>query len=359
MTATNSRFQAPSSLNQLSEIAHRVDRGRQRRTFRYLAINVSCVTLLLILVAIALCVGETTLPLSEVIGAMLGTNESAQFTVNRLRVPKTTIAIAAGFAFGISGRTFQVLLRNPLASPDIIGITSGTTTAAVFAVLLLGWSGLDVSAFAIAIGLVVAAAIWKLSNVDGRFSSRMILIGIGTGALFQALTSWLLVRANSQSVPEAMRWLTGSLSTAAGMNAVPLLISVCVLGILLVLNEPSMRTLVLGRELAISLGQPHQRNAVVLVGLAVALAAVATASTGPIAFVAFLAGPIAAMLVGHNERSLLVTAGLVGAILVLGSDALAQSVLPYRYPVGVVTGLIGAPVLIAILIRTQRKEISA
>lgn len=355
MTLTATQQKLPTSHAATTQA---IAEGRRCRTRRFVLVTTALTALVVVLAMLTLCLGETTVTFDKVLGALLGTDPSATFTVVRLRLPRALIALAAGVAFGMAGRTFQVLLRNPLASPDIIGITSGTTTAAVFAILVLGWTGVGASVFAVVSGLVVAAAIWALANVQGRFSSRMILIGIGTGALFHALTSWLILRANSHDVPEAMRWLTGSLTTSAGANALPLLITVAALATALVANERALRILVLGRELAIGLGQPQRRTEVTLIALAVAIAAVATAATGPITFVAFLAGPIAASLIGANERSLLVPAGLVGAALILLADLIGQNLLPFNYPVGVVTGLVGAPVLLAVIARAQRKELT-
>ncbi|MFI8523010.1 FecCD family ABC transporter permease [Promicromonospora sukumoe] len=329
--------------------ASRVRRGRRRRLVIALL-----ATLVVVLLAVTLMVGRTFYPPADVVGVILGQDvPGASFTVGRLRLPRAVLAALAGICFGLGGVTFQTMLRNPLASPDIIGISSGASAAAAFAIVLLGLGGAQVSVFAVAAGLGVAVLIYVLSYRGGVAGTRLILIGIGVAAMLDSVTSYVLSKAPQWELQEAMRWLTGSLNGAAWDDVVPVVIALAVLGPALVGQARNLAGLQLGDDAASALGVRVERTRIVLVVAAVGLIAFATAATGPIAFVAFLAGPIAARITGPHG-SPLVPAALVGALLVLVADLAGQFAFGTRYPVGVVTGALGAPYLIYLIIRTNR-----
>ncbi|GAA2241197.1 iron ABC transporter permease [Promicromonospora sukumoe] len=329
--------------------ASRIRRGRRRRLVIALL-----ATLVVVLLAVTLMVGRTFYAPADVVGVILGQDvPGASFTVGRLRLPRAVLAALAGICFGLGGVTFQTMLRNPLASPDIIGISSGASAAAAFAIVLLGLGGAQVSVFAVAAGLGVAVLIYVLSYRGGVAGTRLILIGIGVAAMLDSVTSYVLSKAPQWELQEAMRWLTGSLNGAAWDDVVPVVIALAVLGPALVGQARNLAGLQLGDDAASALGVRVERTRIVLVVAAVGLIAFATAATGPIAFVAFLAGPIAARITGPHG-SPLVPAALVGALLVLVADLAGQFAFGTRYPVGVVTGALGAPYLIYLIIRTNR-----
>lgn len=177
--------------------------------------------------------------------------------------------------------------------------------------------------------------------------------------MFTSLISYLQLQGNVYKAIEAMRWLSGSLDSVS-WNQVPVLAAaMAVCGALLLVIGRDLGPLTLGEETATGLGVPVDRARLALVITMVALSAFATAATGPIAFVSFLAGPMAARLIGQTDRSLLVPAALMGAVIVLGCDLVAQCFLSAALPVGVVTGLMGAPYLISQLIRINRQGASA
>lgn len=303
---------------------------------------------------LSLMLGRTYYGLDEVIPAVLGHSESgAAFTVGELRFPRATLAILAGFAFGIAGTTFQTLLGNPLASPDILGITSGAGAAAVLGIIVLGLNDSMVSIFALMGALATAAAIFLLSSGGGFAGMRFILIGIGFAAILQSATSYMLARAGEWDIQRAMQWLTGSLSGATWQSVLPLAAASVLLLPVLFGQARTLELLRFGSDTASGLGVPVGRARLTVILAAVALLAVATAACGPIMFVAFMAGPIAARIVGAG-RSLLLPAGLTGSLIVLASDFAGQYLLSGKYPVGVVTGVLGAPVLILLLIRMNR-----
>jgi iron complex transport system permease protein len=171
--------------------------------------------------------------------------------------------------------------------------------------------------------------------------------------MLDSVITYVLSKAATWDLQTAMQWLTGSLNGATWDTVLPLAVACAVLGPVLLLQGASLGMLRLGDDTAASLGVRVSRTRVLLILSAVGLLAFATAATGPIAFVAFMAGPIAARLV-RSGGSLLVPAGLVGALLVLVADLIGQFAFDNRYPVGVVTGVLGAPYLIYLLIRTNR-----
>ncbi|MCD2113765.1 iron chelate uptake ABC transporter family permease subunit [Rhodococcus rhodochrous] len=329
--------------------ASRIRRGRRRR----LVIAVLATLVVAAFVA-SLMFGRTFYPPADVLRVVLGQDVAgANFTVGRLRLPRAVLAVVAGVCLGLGGITFQTMLRNPLASPDIIGISSGASAAAAFAIIVLGLGGTGVSVFAIVAGLAVALLIYGLSYRGGVAGTRLILIGIGIAAMLDSVTSYLLSTAATWDLQETMRWLTGSLNGATWGATVPVIVALLVLGPVLLVQTRNLSMVQLGDDAAQALGVRVERTRVFAIVSAVGLIAFATAAAGPIAFVAFLSGPIAARIVGRGT-SLFVPAALVGALLVLVADFVGQYAFGTRYPVGVVTGALGAPYLVYLIIRSNR-----
>jgi iron complex transport system permease protein len=277
----------------------------------------------------------------------------ASFAVGELRLPRASLGVLAGFAFGLGGVVFQTMLRNPLAAPDIIGVTTGASASAVFAIVVLGLDDGGVSLVALVGSIVTALAIYLLANRRGFAGARLILIGIGVAAMMNSAISYVLSRAATWDLETAMQWLAGSLNGASWEAVTPLAAAFLVLVPLVLVQDRALGALRLGDDAAAALGVRVTTSRVALILAAVALLAFATAASGPIAFVAFMAGPIAARLLGTGA-SLLVPAGLVGALLVLVADLVGQFVFGTRYPVGVITGALGAPFLMYLLTRTAR-----
>jgi iron complex transport system permease protein len=299
--------------------------------------------------------GKTNYPLSTVIRVFSGEQiQGATFTIATLRLPRMLCGLLAGAAFGIAGNTFQTMLRNPLASPDIIGISSGSSIAAVFCILVLHMSGSSVSIASVISGIIVSTLVYVLSKGSGFSGGRLILIGIGIQAMINALVSFLLVKASQYDVSNALRWLSGSLN-GMSMDAVPtLFIVVVIFGIIILGLTKQLQILELGDEFATTLGVKINLMRIILILSSVFLIAFATSVTGPISFVAFLSGPIATRLVGPGAPNGL-SSGLVGALLVLGADMIGQFVFSTRFPVGVVTGILGAPYMLFLLIVINRR----
>ncbi|MCB7137470.1 FecCD family ABC transporter permease [Cellulosimicrobium marinum] len=348
---------APVTAHPEAAVARATDRLRAVRRHgsrRRAAVVAALAVALVVAAGAALVVGTPSHPLPDVLRVLAGQDvPGASYTVGQVRLPRTVTAVLAGAAFGVSGVIFQTMLRNALASPDIIGITAGASAAAVTGITVLGLSGLALSAFATVSGLVVAGLIAAVAGTGRTAGTRLILIGIGIAAMCDAWVSYQLLRADQWEVQGAMRWLTGSLSTAFWPGVPPLALTVAVVLPALAVVSRRLRVLPLGDDAATQLGVPVAPTRLLLVLGAVALAAVATATTGPIAFVAFLAGPIAHRLV-PGGGTLLAPSALVGALLVVLADAVGQHAFSTTFPVGVVTAAIGAPYLIVLLVRSNR-----
>lgn len=342
------------SAGTLASTVETVVRERRARTRRRRTVLGVLGVLVIVVWTCSLMFGHTFYPPADILAVLRGeTVQGASFTVGRLRLPRACLGLLCGLCFGLGGVVFQTMLRNPLASPDIIGISSGASAAAVFSILTLHLSGPATSVFAIVAALGVAVVIFLLSWKGGVAGTRLILIGIGVSAILSSLTNWQLSRAQSWDTQEAMRWLTGSLNGADWDGVLPVALAVVVLAPLLLAQSRDLATTQLGDDTAAALGVQVNRTRLVVTVLAVGLIAFATAAAGPVAFVAFLAGPVAGRLVGPGP-GLLLPAALVGALLVLTADFAGQWAFDTRYPVGVVTGVLGAPYLVYLIIRTNR-----
>lgn len=340
--------------NQSVEVNFIMEGMRQRRR-RWLFVTTLLVILAGVLCSAMLLLGNTIYPVHIVVRSLLGEEISgANFAVNTIRLPRMLAGVFAGFAFGVAGYVFQTMLRNPLANPNILGITSGSSVAAVFCITVLHTSNSILSIAAVIGGLVTVIVMYFLAR-GGAFSiGRIIIIGIGIQAMLDAVISFLLLKSAQQDIAGAIRWLSGSLNGSKMSELPPLIIVVLLFTPVLIIFGKQLGILELGEQMASSLGVSTDRMRIILIVSSVFMIAIATATTGPIAFVSFLAGPIANRLVGVSSSNIL-PAGLVGVNLVLIADLIGQFAFEYRFPVGVITGLLGAPYLIYLLIRMNRK----
>lgn len=329
--------------------------GRRQRRRRWLLVTGLLAALAVVLCCLMLLLGNTIYPVQEVVRALAGEQlQGVSFAVGTIRLPRMLAGLFAGFAFGLAGNTFQTMLRNPLANPDIIGITSGSSAAAVFCILILHASKAVVSVTSVIAGLATVVLIYVLSRGKTFSIGRLILVGIGIQAMLAAVVSYLLLVGAEQDIPAAIRWLSGSLNGSQMHELPPLMLTVLICAPIIILLGKHLSLLELGEQTASTLGVDTDKTRIVLIFGSVCMLALATASTGPIAFVSFLAGPIAKRLVGVGFSNV-IPAGLVGVNLVLAADLIGQFAFAYRFPVGVITGILGAPYLIYLLIRMNRK----
>lgn len=329
--------------------------SRSKRKRRYISTMGILIVITLALCFAMLMLGNTIYPVNDVVAVLLGEEvKGASFAVGTLRFPRMLAGTLAGFAFGIGGYVFQTMLRNPLANPNVIGITAGSSAAAVFCIVVLNASNTMISIASVIGGLLTVAVIYGLSRGSSFSIGRLILMGIGIQAMLNAFISYLMLIAKTHDLPTALRWLSGSLNGASTETIMPLLILIVVCTPILMYFSHHLEMLELGEQAATSLGVSTNQVRIILLITAVLVIAIATATTGPIAFISFLAGPIARRIVGVGF-SALIPSGLIGAILVLAADLIGQFAFEANYPVGVITGIIGAPYLIYLLIKMNRK----
>lgn len=329
--------------------------GRRLRRRRWIIVASLLALLACMLCCAMLILGSTIYPMKDVIRALSGEQlKGVSFAVNTIRLPRMLTGLLAGFAFGMAGAVFQTMLRNPLANPNVIGITAGSSAAAVFCILILHTSDTVVSIVSVIAGLATVLLIYVFSKAKPFSIGRLILVGIGVQAMLNAVISYLLMIGAQQDIPTALRWLSGSLNGSQMQELPSLVISVLICAPIIIMLAKHLSILELGEQAAASLGVSTDKTRITLIICAVIMIALATAVTGPIAFVAFLSGPIAKRLVGAGFSSL-IPAGLVGANLVLAADLIGQFAFEVRFPAGIITGILGAPYLIFLLIRMNRK----
>lgn len=343
-------------MSALSADAALIAAARHRRGRREARVILVLGILVIAVVAVSLAVGAYSLTIPDLIRTLLGGGAGNEnFIVLKLRLPRVVMAALVGIAFAVSGALFQSILRNPLASPDIIGVTGGASAAAVFGMLVLGLGSVTTSFVAFGGALVVAASIYLLAWRGGVVGYRFVLIGVGVAFMVQGLLGYLLSRADLRDAQEALVWLVGSVSGARWQDITVVAILLAVLLPLTAVLSARMRGLQLGDDAANALGIRAERSRLILLVLAVALAAVATAAVGPLAFVAFVSAPIARRIVGSGGLNL-VPAALIGILITTVADFVAQHLLPgdLQLPAGIVTGAIGAPYLLWLLATANR-----
>ncbi|GAB4051510.1 FecCD family ABC transporter permease [Catellatospora paridis] len=329
---------------------------RRHRAVRAFAATTGLTAAVAALFVLTMMVGSFRLTAGEVITSVLhlADTPSVDFVVRGLRLPTALSALTVGLALGASGTVFQQLLRNPLASPDFVGITSGASLAAVSGIVLFQVGGLAVCALALGGAITAAVVMYLLAWRDGVSGYRFILIGIGVAVFFEGLTGYMLIKAELFEARQAMHWLTGSVGQASDDELQLLGGALVVLLPLAVILSRKLRVLELGDDTARALGSRVEITRAALLATAVLLVALAVAVAGPIVFVALVAGPIANRLLGPATGSI-AAAALVGAVLVLSADLVAVHLLPTPLPTGVVTGAVGAPYLLWLLATTNRR----
>ncbi|MEH2329422.1 FecCD family ABC transporter permease [Nostoc sp.] len=315
-----------------------------------------------IVVAMVMNVGRGEYPISplDIVKTILGLdtgNPDHQFVIQNLRLPRTLVAFMVGVALAISGTIFQGLTRNPLADPGIIGINAGASLAAVIVIVLFPSAPLytlPLSAFAGA--LLMAILIYSLAWNNGSSPILLILMGVGLSAIASAITSLMITFGEISDVSNALVWLAGSVYGRTWEQVFSLLPWLIVFVPMALTLARHLNALNLGDDVAKSLGSQveWQRGLLVLVGVALAGAGVATA--GNIGFIGLIAPHLGRQLVGATHEGLIPTSALLGGVIVVSADLLGRTLFaPMELPCGVVTAVIGAPYFLYLLIRNRKK----
>lgn len=329
--------------------------------FRLRPVVVTAIAAVLAFVFFCASIRLGDLPMSflDVLRALVGTGDEVnRFIIGDLRLPRALMGVIVGAALGMSGAIVQSISHNPLASPDILGISSGAGVAAVFLFTAggtaAGLSRYGMPAAALAGGLVTGAIVYALAARGGMDGIRLVLIGVAVNALMHAIITWLLVRADVRDVGAAKTWLVGSLDARTwdqiiGVGTIAGIAAIIALG-----ASFQLRAVQLGDDVARGLGVGIGQTRAVLLIAAVVLAAVSVAGAGPIAFVAFVCPQVALRLTGLSSPPLLPSA-VVGAAMLSGADLLTRTLLPDYLPVGIVTSAVGGPFLVYLLVRQNLK----
>lgn len=324
---------------------------------RAIAVFIALTCLFLLLFIVGLSIGSTFIQPVDVIKHLLGFGTSEYtFVIQTLRLPRMVLSILAGAALGVAGLILQGIVRNPLGSPDIIGITGGASFAAVFFITYFAdtvsiiWLPFVAILGAGIVSLVVFALAWK----NGISPFRLILIGIGMSSILGAMTTMMIVFGNTYTTSQAYVWMTGSVYGANWENVQAMLPWVLILIPLTLFFSKSANAQALGDSVALGLGVHVQLHRFILLFISVALAGSAVAYAGGIGFVGLMAPHIARMLVGQSFGSLVPISALTGGLIVMLADTVARTAfLPLDLPAGVFVSGIGAPFFIYLLYRNR------
>ncbi|WP_437884390.1 FecCD family ABC transporter permease [Pseudomonas sp. LRF_L74] len=324
--------------------------------------RVLLVCLILATVALLLGVlllGTGTLPFTpgEVASSLLGSgdNPTAQRIIQRVRVPRVLTAMLVGAALGMAGSIFQSISRNALGSPDIIGFTTGAASGAIVQIILCDAGPLATSMAALAAGVCTAVLVYLLAlkgSASGGY--RLVLVGIGVGAMLSGLNTVLLVMGDLDQAMSAQLWLAGSLNTRTWSHVLPAALGLLLIVPLAIHHARRMDILEMGDDTASQLGVDVESSRLLMVMTAVGMTAIATAAAGPIAFIALAAPQLARRLTAASGVPL-ASAALMGAVLLLGAD-LASQRFPWQLnlPIGLATGILGGVYLLWLLGRNRR-----
>ncbi|MEU5689762.1 hypothetical protein DEJ48_30740 [Streptomyces venezuelae] len=299
--------------------------------------------------------GDFYIPAADVVRTLFGNGDAGQeFIINDLRLPRVLVGLLVGAALGLGGALFQSIARNPLGSPDVLGLGQGSTAGALTMIVLFQGSAVQVAAGALVGGLVTGLAIYLLAWKRGVHGYRLVLVGIGVSAFITAINGYLLTKADFVDAARSVVWMTGSLNGRDWDQVWPLLVLCAVLVPLVLVYGRPLRMLEMGEDVANSLGVRVERTRFVLLGASVLLTAAATAAAGPVSFVALTAPQLARRLTRAPGPNLM-PAMFMGATLLIVADWASQRAFGAdQLPVGVVTGVLGGVYLLWLLV-SQRK----
>lgn len=302
--------------------------------------------------------GEYPIAPLDVVRTVLGMEAgdgNYSFIVNTLRLPRALAALLVGGALGISGAILQGLTRNALAAPDIVGVNAGAGLAAVTLIVVLpSVPATFIPPAAFAGAFVVAALLYVLAWKGHSSPIRLILIGVGLGAVATALTTVMIVFGDIYQVSQALIWLTGSVYGRSWEEIWPLLPWLIIFVPLAFLYSRHLNALNLGDEVAKGLGVHVELERGVLLLTSVALAASAVATAGTIGFVGLMAPHIARMLVGPSHGGLLPVSAMTGGAMVVLADLVGRTLFaPIEIPAGIITAAVGAPFFLYLLYRSR------
>ncbi|MFJ8113280.1 FecCD family ABC transporter permease [Streptomyces sp. NPDC096132] len=299
--------------------------------------------------------GDFPISFGDVVRTLFGDgNPGQELVVNELRLPRVLVGLLVGASLGLGGALFQAVSRNPLGSPDVLGLGQGATAGALVMIVLFSGSTTQVTVGALVGGLVTGAAIYLLAWKRGVHGYRLVLVGIGVSAVATAVNGYLITKADFVDAARAVVWMTGTLDGRDWKQVWPLLVLVCVLVPLVLTNARGLRMMEMGDDVSNALGVRVERVRLVLMVSAVLLTAAATAAAGPVSFVALTAPQLARRLT-RSPGPNLVASLCMGAALLVTADWASQRLFgDGQLPVGVVTGVLGGVYLLWLLVTERR-----
>jgi iron complex transport system permease protein len=329
-------------------------------------LDLRAVTVFVVLTLVALAgmianvgVGEYPISPLDVVKTILGLNtgdDTYSFIVNVLRLPRAIVAVLVGVALALSGAILQGMTQNDLAAPDIVGVNEGAALGAVTLIVVFpSVSAAYVPPAAFVGGVAMAGLLYLLAWRGNSSPIRMILIGIGLGAVASAIITFMITFGDIYEVSQALVWLTGSVYGRSWEQVSSFLPWLLVFVPLTLILSRHLNSLGLGEEVARGLGTRVERERGLLLLSSVALAASAVATAGDVGFVAFIAPHIARGLVGPNHGGLLPVSAATGGAIVVLADLVGRTALaPIEIPCGIVTSIVGAPYFLYLLYRNSR-----
>ncbi|OXS62716.1 iron ABC transporter permease [Cohnella sp. CIP 111063] len=333
-----------------------MSRRNSRRTM-YLLLSLTVVTALTALVCLS--IGGVGVPLKEVVLSLIGRNDQgSDLIVMKLRMPRIMAALLVGAALAVSGALLQGVVRNPLASPDLMGVTGGASVAAVaFMTLFQGYSVHWIPVVAIAGAFVAAAINYVLAWSKGVSPMRLVLIGIGISTAAGAITMFLLISGPAYLAAQVLNWMTGSVYGTNWTYIQALWPWVALFLPLSLLYAKELNVQSLGDAAAIGLGSRLQLHRIILIGISVALAGAAVGIAGTLSFIGLLAPHMARRIAGRSHAVIIPVSALIGANLLLLSDLAGRTLFqPLDIPAGVFTAGIGAPFFLYLLMRREKAK---
>lgn len=340
--------------------ARRADVRRERVVLMVLA------AALVIAVAASLAIGRYGVPVHELVslagdylnGSVTQETQSAASVLLLVRIPRILLAVMAGAALAASGAAYQGLFKNPMVSPDILGVTGGASFGAAFA-LLIGLPSIGVQALAFGVGVAAVCVVMAFARLVGNGGGKllfMVLCGTVVSSVFSSLTSLVKYLADADDkLPDIVFWLMGSFARSGSyVNDLAMLVCLIIGSVPLLMLRWQLNALAFGEEEALTLGVNAAKVRFVVVACATLLTATTVCFCGVVGWVGLILPHAARLVVGPNYRALLPVSMLGGAVFMLVVDNVARTAVSGEIPVGILTSIIGAPLFIYLLIKGRR-----
>ena len=337
-----------------------MDKGKKSR--RVLSI---LLIILVIAAFISVCLGRYPISFEEMVGMFkdklfgISNGSNSEIIMWQVRIPRITVAILIGVCLSLSGAAYQGVFRNPMVSPDILGASAGAGFGAAFG-LLIGVSNLSVQIIAFVSGSIAVLIAWWLNHMMGGFetSDRIMLIlsGIITGALFQALISIVKYVADPfDTMPSIAFWLMGGLNYVTESDVIFILVPLILGGIPLLLIRWRLNLMAFDSDEARALGVNINRYRMFVIICSTLMTAACVAVGGMIGWVGLIVPHFARIVVGPDYKYMLPVSAVFGGLFMLIADDIARCMFSQEIPIGILTALVGAPVFAVLLIRMRKR----